>query len=351
MPESTGDKTLDPTPHRRQQARQQGHVARSADLCSAGVLLLGLATLMTLGGGLANFVIEYSRQQLGGDASLTPSADFAIHHGVALLWNLGRHLLPILGFLCLAGIAVNVIQIGFLFLPERLTMDLSRIDPFQGVQRIFSLNNGIRLGFSLMKTVIVLVVAGIVIYGQRHSIVRLAQLPAPQLALQMTQILTGTAFRVGGVLLVLALLDYAFQWWKHEQDLKMTPQELREELRNLEGNPQVIARRKQMQRELGVNRLAASVPRADVVLTDPAGLAVAVRYDPDTMTAPTIMAKGAGPLGKRIRESAAQRRIAVVETPALTQWLYRNVAVNRVVPNERYNAVAEVLMEVYQRNE
>jgi len=345
MSEQTGDKTFDPTPHRRQQARQEGHVARSSDLCSAGVLLLGLAILMMLGSGLANFLLNYCRQQLGGEISLTPDAEVAVHHGTTILWGLGRYLLPILGLLCLAGVAVNVVQIGFLFLPERLSMDLARIDPLLGMQRIFSMNNAMRFGFGLLKTLVVLAVACVVVYGQRQAIAQLAQLPVPQLAVQLTQILMWTAIKVGGALLLLSLLDYAFQWWKHEQDLKMTPQELREELRNLEGNPQVIARRKQMQREGGASRASSAVPLADVILIDPAGLAVAVRYDPETMSSPTVLAKGVGAIAERIRESAAERRIVVVENPKLTQTLYRNVGINRPIPAEHYHAVAEVLSE------
>jgi flagellar biosynthetic protein FlhB len=348
MSESMGDKTFEPTPHRRQQARLQGHVARSSDLCSAGVLLLGLAILMMLGGGVAEFLMSYCRQQLGGEASLTPDADFAIHHWMTTLWGLGRCLLPILGLLLLAGVAVNVAQIGILFLPEKLSPDPARIDPLQGMQRLFSVNNAVRVGFGLLKTAVVLAAAFIVVYGQREAIVQLAQLEAPQLALQATRILMWTAIKVGGALLLLSILDFAYQWWKHEQDLKMTPQELREELRDLDGNPQVIARRKQMQREGGGSRNASAVPLADVILIDPAGLAVAVRYDPDTMSSPVVLAKGVGAIAKRIRESAAERRIVVVENPPLTQALYRKVAVNGVIPSEHYHAVAEVLLDVYR---
>ena len=180
---------------------------------------------------------------------------------------------------------------------------------------------------------------------------QLTILPVPQLAVQMAQILLWTALKIGAVLLVLSLLDYSYQWWKHEQDLKMTPQELREELRNLEGNPQIIARRKQMQREQSTNRLAASASSADVVLTHPSGLAVAIVYDPDAMSAPTVLAKGSGALGKRIRESADRRHVVVVENPALAQAIYRHVAVNRPIPTEHYASVAKVLSEVYQHDE
>jgi flagellar biosynthetic protein FlhB len=203
-----------------------------------------------LGGGLAGFLVDYCRSQLGGQPWLTLDAESLVSHWTTTLWALGRYLLPILGLLCLAGVAVNVLQIGFLFLPQRLAFDLTRLNPVQGFGRIFSGANLVQLGFGIVKLVVVLGIAGVVVYGERESIFGLTQLAPAALARQMAQIIFWTALKVGAALLVLALLDYAYQWWRHEQDLKMTPQELQEELRNLEGNPQVIARRKQVQRDL-----------------------------------------------------------------------------------------------------
>jgi flagellar biosynthesis protein FlhB len=256
MPDYAGEKNLEPTPHRRQQARREGHVAKSRDLGSAALLLAGLAGLMMLGGGLAGFLVEYCRSQLGGEPWLTADTDFAVGQWNATLWALGRHLLPILGLLCLAGVAVNVLQIGFLFLPQRLAFDFARLDPLQGLRRMFSGPSMVHLGFGIVKLVIVLAVACAVLYGQRAAILGLSDLTPAAIALQMVHILFWTALKVGAALLVLAVFDYAYQWWRHEQDLKMTPQELREELRNLEGDPQVRARRKQMQRDLAVQRIS-----------------------------------------------------------------------------------------------
>jgi flagellar biosynthetic protein FlhB len=154
--------------------------------------------------------------------------------------------------ICLAGVAVNVLQVGFLFLPQRLAFDFSRLDPLQGLRRIFSSSGMVQLGFGMLKLTIVLAVAGAVLYNDRAEILRLTELSPAGIGVQISQILFRTAIKVGAALFVLALLDYAYQWWRHEQDMKMTPQELREELRNLEGNPQVIARRKQVQRDLAV---------------------------------------------------------------------------------------------------
>ncbi len=351
MAEHTADKTFDPTPHRRQQARQQGHVAKSHDLTSAGMSLLGLAVLAMLGGGLLGFLAEYCRRQLGGEPWLVADAAFTIHHGLAVLWGVGRYLLPILGLLCLAGVVVNVVQVGFLFLPDKVAIDPARIDPLQGLQRLFSLGNLARLGLAVLKTAVVLAVAGVVIYGQRDTILGLTGLPIPQLTRQAAQIIFWTALEIGAALFALSLLDYSYQWWKHEQDLKLTPPELREELRNLEGNPQVVARRKHRQLEQDTNRRAAAASSADVVLTHPSGLTVAVVYVPDRMSAPMVLAKGSGALGKQIQAAADRAHVAVVEDPILAQALYRHAAVNRSISEEHYDAVAKVLTEVYQRDE
>jgi flagellar biosynthetic protein FlhB len=260
MSEYTGEKTLDPTPHRREQARREGHVAKSQDLGSAVLLLAGLGSLLLLGGGLVGFLVQFCREQLGGQAWLTANPQLAVDQWNTTLWRLGRYLLPILGLLGLCGAAAQVAQVGFLFLPQRLAIDFSRLDPLQGVRRVFSGASMMRLGFGVVKLAIVLGVAGVVLYSERASIMALAQLPSGAVAVQMAGILIWTAMKVAAALLVLAILDYAYQWWRHEQDLKMTPQELREELKNLEGNPQVLARRKQTQRDQARQRLAPITP-------------------------------------------------------------------------------------------
>ena len=165
----------------------------------------------------------------------------------------------------------------------------------------------------------------------------------------MAQILFWIALKVGAALLVLAILDYAYQWWRHEQDLKMTPQELREELRNLEGNPQLIARRKQVRRDLVLERLSALVPQANVVLTNPSQLAVALRYDPATMSAPMVVAKGSGASAEHIRRVAAEHGVPAIEQKRLARALYRRVDPNQPIPADQYVAVAEVLTQVARR--
>ncbi len=146
----------------------------------------------------------------------------------------------------------------------------------------------------------------------------------------------------------MALADFAFQKWKHEQDLKMTHQEIKEEMKNLQGDPQVAARRRQVQRQLAMNRMGQEVPKADVVVTNPTELAVALRYDPDQMAAPIVVAKGAGVIAQRIRRLALENNVPIVERKPLAQLLYKEVSINHPVPDGSYAAVAEVLAYVYQ---
>jgi flagellar biosynthetic protein FlhB len=348
MAEFDGDKSQDATPHRRQQAREQGQVAKSQDLGSALLLLLGVVALMTLGGSLVEFMLQYCRQQLGGEPWLEADPEFAAFHLNQTIFGLARCLAPLFGMLFVAGVVVNVAQVGLLFVPEKLIPDISRLDPMQGLSRMFSVTNVMRLAFGLLKIAIVATVALVSLYNQRNTILGLSGMAVPQIAAFMAEILLWTVLKVAVALLILAILDYGFQRWKHERDLRMTPQEIREEMKNLEGNPQMAARRRQMQRQMAMHSLSAAVPKADVVVTNPTELAVALQYEPGSMAAPIVLAKGAGVIAQRIRQLALKNGIPIVEKKPLAQALYRNVEINHPIPADKYAAVAEVLAYVYQ---
>jgi flagellar biosynthetic protein FlhB len=347
MPEQQGEKSQEPTQHRRQQAREEGSVAKSQDLGSAVLLLVGVVAVLTLGDSAASYMARLMASRLGGPAWLRADVPFVVFEWNGLMFDLARHLLPVLGLMVLAAIVVNLGQVGFVFLPEKLAPDLTRLDPLQGLQRMFSMTNVARLAFGLFKLAVVGGVAALVLYQERDVILSLAEKSLPAIAVYLSEVLLWTTIKIGAALLILALLDYGFQWWKHEQDLKMTPQEVREEMRNLEGDPQVISRRKAVQRQLAMRRLSDAVPKADVVVTNPTELAVAIQYDPETMAAPIVVAKGAGVLASRIRRLALEHGIPVVERKPLAQALYREVEISQPVPQDKFAAVAEVLAYVY----
>jgi flagellar biosynthesis protein FlhB len=348
MAESSGEKTFDATPHRRQEAREQGQVAFSQDLGSAALLMLGAFLLLMLGGALIEFCAKVMKHQLGDVAELHASQDTMLNEWVQLAGPLAIVLLPILGLIMLGGILSSIMQVGFLWLPEKLAPDISRISPMAGLKRIFSLSGTARLGFGLVKVLVVSGVSVAVLWMRWDEVVRSTALDMPQLAKFLISICLNTVLWIGLVLLILAILDYGLQRWKYEQDLRMTHQEVREEMKNVQGDPQIVARRRAIQRQLVMNRISTGVPKADVVVTNPTELAVAIQYDPQEMAAPVVVAKGAGVLAQRIRRLALESNIPVVERKPLAQLLYKEVDVNKPIPTESYAAVAEVLAYVYQ---
>jgi flagellar biosynthetic protein FlhB len=348
MPEQDGDKTQDPTPHRRQEAREQGEIARSHDLAAALVLVAGLGLMFALWSVMIEFFGGMTARQLGGEAWVRTDAATVTAQLRGLLGEAARPLVPLFGLLVVIAVAANVMQFGLLFLPEKLVPDLNRINPLPAFARLFSMQNLVRLGFGLFKVVLVSVIAWYDLSGQLDEIVAATAYDVSRLAVFVVTTLFWTALKIAFALLVLALLDFGFQWWKHEQDLKMTSQEIREEMKNLQGDPQIIARRRQVQRQLVQNRLKSTVPKADVVVTNPTELAVALQYDPESMSAPVVLAKGAGVLAARIRQLALEHGIPIVEKKPLAQALYKDVEVGRPIPGPLYSAVAEIMAYVYQ---
>ncbi|MCA9103025.1 MAG: EscU/YscU/HrcU family type III secretion system export apparatus switch protein [Planctomycetales bacterium] len=348
MDDQAGDKSQDPTPHRRQKAREEGQFAKSQDLAASVLLLGGLVMLLTLGGGFVTAYSAYARRQLGGDAWLDADARFITGEWNYFLGRFATVLAPFFLALVVIAVVMHLLQTGIVFLPDKLAPDLKRVDPLKGLGRMFSLPSVMRLVFGLFKIAIVCAVALVSLYAEWPKILALGGQPVPTIAAFVTEVLLWTAIKIAVVLLILALLDYAFQWWKQEQDLKMTTQEVREEMKNLQGDPQTAARRRSVQRQLVLNRLASAVPKADVVVTNPTELAIAIQYDPETMQAPIVVAKGAGVIAQRIRRLALENGIPIVERKPLAQALYKHVEISHPVPQDTYTAVAEVLAYVYQ---
>jgi flagellar biosynthetic protein FlhB len=348
MAEHAGDKSFEATPHRRQEARERGQVAYSQDLGSAALLLAGVLLLMLLGGSVLAYCTNLMRHKLGEITELTTNQQALLHDWFGIAWGLAIVLLPILGLMMLGGILSSVLQIGFLWVPDRVAPDVNRLNPLAGLQRIFSLTGTMRLGFGLFKVLVVSVVAIAVLWRRWDDVLRASALDVPQYGRFLLDISLSTVLWIGLALVILAIFEYAIQRWKYDQDLRMTHQEVREEMKNLQGDPQVVARRRAIQRQMALNRIAGSVPKADVVVTNPTELAVAIQYEPDEMAAPIVVAKGAGVLAQRIRRLALENNIPIVERKPLAQLLYKEVDVGRPVPTESYAAVAEVLAYVYQ---
>lgn len=348
MADTAGDKKHLATDRRRRQAREEGQVVRSQDLTSAGLLLAAVASLWMLGGPAAEQLALALEDSLSNPRTGPMKTADATQWLLSYAARLALAAVPMLLAMLVAGILVNVLQTGFVFSPKKLVPKLSHINPLTGVKRIASVQGVARLGFGLFKVAIIATVAYAALLHYRDPILNLAALSVPQIATVLFDSLMGTCVWIGAALLILAILEYAFQKWKHEKDLMMTDQEVRDELKETEGDPQVAARRRMVQRQLMMQRAESEVPKADVVVSNPTELAIAIQYDPLSMPAPMVLAKGAGVLAQKIRRIALEHGIPVVERKPLAQVLYKTVDVGDVIPPEQYQAVAEVLRYVYQ---
>lgn len=249
MAENISDKSHQPTPHRRQQARDAGQVPVSQELVSSAILVAGAAGLLWLGHSTALAMRHMLETQLGGAAPVTLDSQGAVTLWREMLGVVAPAVLPLVGLVLVAALLANVLQTGFRWLPQSIAADVGRLSPLAGLRRIFSWQGAGRLALAVVKIAAVVFVAGWSLYAQSDAIIGLAALQAPQVAWQATHLVLWTVLKIGAVLFFLGLVDYAFRWWKHEQSLKMTADELREELRNLQGNPQTAIRRRAIRQQ------------------------------------------------------------------------------------------------------
>ncbi|MDE0862452.1 MAG: flagellar biosynthesis protein FlhB [Rubripirellula sp.] len=348
MADSSGDKKHSASERRRRQAREEGQVVRSQDLTSAGLLLAAAATLWMFGAPAAEQLAAALIDSLSTPRMKSLETNDAAHWLLGYADRLALAAVPLLLAMLVAGVLVNLGQTGIVFSTKKIAPKLSHINPLSGVKRIASLQGVARLGFGLFKVAVIAVVTFFAVRHYSDSILGMATQTVPQISSTLFNCLLGTCVWIGMALLILAILEYAFQKWKHEQDLMMTDQEVRDELKETEGDPQVAARRRMVQRQLMMQRAENEVPDADVVVSNPTELAIAIKYDPLTMPAPVVVAKGAGVLAQKIRRLALENGIPVVERKPLAQVLYKTVDVGDVIPADHYQAVAEVLRYVYQ---
>jgi len=348
MAESTGEKKHEATQYRREQAREQGQIARSQDLGSA-ILLLGLVFILNFTGpNIIRSLLEIMEMQFTAEMYWSTDPREVIQNLLIVISKVSIALLPLLAAAILIALVVNWFQVGFLFLPEKLNFDWERINPIKVFERIFSLAGVARLLFSILK---VTIIGAIVVAGsstQVSSLISSAELPFEFVGSFLWSTVFNASVQTGVILLILALADFGFQKWKFSQDLRMTDQEIRDEYKQTQGDPALIARRRAVQRQLAQQRIGAAVPKSDVVVTNPTELAIALQYDPETMAAPIVVAKGADAMAKKIRQIALENGIPILERKPLAQALFKSVDIGNPVPVDQYTAVAEVLKYVYQ---
>jgi flagellar biosynthetic protein FlhB len=346
MPDDAGERSEAPTPRRRQQARKKGQVARSQDLSATVILLAGLVTLEILGPRIWTKLLAVVRSALGEDVMLSGGSLAAFAARIAL--EMGKVFAPFLVALFVAAFVVMYIQVGWMFTLHPITPQLSRISPLAGIKRMFSARKLVEALMNSVKLVVVAGVAGLTVTGNAGAIIYAMGMDHVAIYAMLGELVFRLGIRLAIVMLVLALFDYAYQRYKHEKDLKMTKEEVKEELRNMEGDPVIRRRRREVQLQLAMQRLQSAVPQADVVVTNPTHYAVALKYVPETMNAPKVVAKGADFLALRLRQIAAGNGVPMVERKELARAMYAAVEVGEEIPEKFYQAVAEILAYVYE---
>jgi flagellar biosynthetic protein FlhB len=341
------ERTEPATPRRREEARERGQVARSADLSSALILLAAVLALKFFGRAMIGGIFASAASVLEGLALVDGDpANLMTHFGGAFTAVL-LGFLPFAGIVLAAALAANLAQVGFLFTTGPLTPDFDRIDPVAGFGRLLSARGLMRLVAGLLKVAAVALVVFWTMWAERVRLVELSGRGFEQILGVAVDLMLTLSLRAALVLLVLALFEYGFQKWQHERDLRMSKREIREELKRYEGDPRIRERRRAIQQQLALQRMMLGVPGATVVITNPTHLAVAVRYE-KAMEAPVVVAKGAEQLARRIRETALDHGIPIVERKDLARALYRSVDVGQSIPADLYQAVAEILAYVYR---
>ena len=344
----SGEKTEPATPKKRQEARQKGQVAKSMELTGALIMLFSFLFLLMFGGFMKDhlygmFVAIFHDYML---------MDVTVGNVQMIFGNLLYESLFVLGpiFLIAVVIAIagNYIQIGFLVTPETLKMKFNKLSPIEGAKQIFSM----RSVFEFVKTLFKLLVIGSIVYmtlwGVRYDLLKLAEIPLEEILAYTGSLTLMLGLKIGAVLVVLAIIDYIYQRYEYEKNLRMSKQDIKDEYKKTEGDPLIKGKIRERQRKMAMQRMMQEVPKADVVITNPTHFAIAIKYDAAKMDTPMVIAKGMDYLALKIRSIAEEHGVVTMENKPLARALYEQVEIGEAIPPELFQAVAEVLAYVYK---
>ncbi len=352
MADTSGqEKTETATPRRREEAREEGNVPRSTELSSVALLIVGVIAMYVYAPrafqGLGLVMLDFL-----GNLHRRPLSE----EGVPLVfWEIAGRVLDIvypftIAFI-LGAFLINLAQVGWLFTMKSMKPKISRLSPLEGAKRIFSARGAMDLGKSLLKLALVAPLMYSTIVSEVPVIAGLAEVPVREILGFLGFMALRVVSRALLILLILALLDFAFQRFQHERDLKMTKQEVKEELKRTQGDPQIKARIRQVQREVARRRMMAQVPEAEVVVTNPTEYAIALQYKQGDHEAPMVVAKGRNLIAQRIKEVARASGVPIYEDRPLAQLLDQLTEVGEMIPPELYDGVASALAFVYRMEE
>jgi flagellar biosynthesis protein FlhB len=346
--ESFQEKTQDATPRRRQKAREEGTVARSVDLTAAGIICLGFTSVFLLGPYMIGRIQDSLRYTMANAPTIAlsdPTFQTAFSNSLLVFFAVVG---PLFIAMMAIGVAINVMQVGFQVSPKAMELKLDRLNAIANFKRLFSMRSAVQLVRDPLKLAVVGIIAYIVIRGEFDSFIVLTDLSIPQLATTLGHLAFSIGLKIGVAILVIGIIDFLYQRWEMDKQLKMSLQEVKDEMKETEGNPQIKARARQIQRHMAQQRMMAAVPKADVVVTNPTHIAVALKYDPSQMEAPTVLAKGQRLIAEQIKQIAREHGIPVIEDKPLARTLFKMCEVGDIIPAKLYRAVAEILAHIYR---
>lgn len=343
-----GEKTEKATPKKRQDARKKGQVAKSAEIPGSLILLGGLICFLAMGPFFQDRILrmfgDIFLHRL--DMTLTDQNVISLfyHYGLQMLIFLA----PILTVVLVIAVASYYVQIGWLFTGESLKMSLSKLNPIKGAQNLFKMRSVVEFVKSALKVTVIGLIVFWSLWGKRQRLLELAHVPVEGIFSFVADLILQLGLLVAIVLFVLAIGDYLFAKYEYEKNLRMSKQDIKDEHKNMEGDPLIKGKIRERQRRMALMRMMQDVPKADVVITNPTHFAVALQYDGSKMDAPVVVAKGQDYLALRIREIARKHDVVIMENKPLARALYERSEVGDMIPGDLFQAVAEVLAYVYR---
>jgi flagellar biosynthetic protein FlhB len=349
MAEDSDLERSEPASQRRiEQAREKGQIARSRELSTFAVLMASGGALMAMGPQLMDGLMALMRNGLTVERAVAFDPLLMLVRLQQESWNILVVFFPYMLVVVVAALAAPLALGGWLFSLEALDPDFSRLNPLNGIGRMFSWNSLAELAKATLKSLLIGGVAAWVIWHNKDAMFALMFEPLNQGIAHTGRLVGLTFMSVAGSTILLVAIDVPLQLWQHSSKLKMTKEELRQEYKETEGSPEVKGRIRQLQREAARKRMMAEVPKADVIVTNPTHYAVALRYQGDSMRAPKVVAKGAALLAQRIRDLGEENHVPILRAPPLARALYHHAELDEEIPATLYTAVAEVLAYVYQ---
>lgn len=342
------EKTESPSQRKIEQAREEGQVARSRELSTFAVLMAGGAGLWLMGSMLSQGLIDVLRAGLTLDKEMAFNSELLLPRLHELSQSALFVFLPLLGLLLLVAVSSPLLLNGWLFTLKPLQPNLAKLDPISGIGRMFSTNSLMELAKAIAKALVVGGVGAWVVWHNREAVLMLVSEPVHIAVPHLGSLVWGCFAAIMGGMLIIVAVDVPFQLWEHNKKLRMTKEEVRQEAKETEGDPQVKARVRSMQREMARRRMMAEIPTADVVVTNPTHFSVALKYSENKMRAPIVVAKGSHLMAAKIKEIAKEHKVPILEAPPLARALHKHCDLGQAIPEALFTAVAEVLAYVYQ---